>query len=361
MLGLIIPENIHLRFKSRSNDEVVVRNGKIQTGTIDKRAIGAEDGRLLDAIVQTNGPEEGAKFLNNFTRLTIAACTSLGFTTGIDDEDLSNDALEMIENANFEARQQVESELEKYAQSLDKKSKVEYETRPGRSVRETLEENIMMILDEGKQKAGEVARLELDKSGSTNAAVNMAISGARGSMDNLNMMAGSIGQAKVRGKRIERGYDDRVLPHFPRGERGAAEKGFIASSFKRGLQPTEFFMLSVSGRESLVDTAVRTSKSGYMQRRLINAMDDLKVYHDDMLSVRNTANRIIQFSYGEDGIDPSRGVHGSPFNIDVIVDTALGTEGGLEIQRDSYEREFDEEDMGAWEDMDTDSDIGGVE
>lgn len=86
-------------------------------------------------------------------------------------------------------------------------------------------------------------------------------------------------------------------------------------------------MLSVSGRESLVDTAVRTSKSGYMQRRLINAMDDLKVYEDDVRSVRNTADRIIQFQYGEDGIDPARGVHGSPFNIDVIVDAALGTSG----------------------------------
>jgi hypothetical protein len=79
-------------------------------------------------------------------------------------------------------------------------------------------------------------------------------------------------------------------------------------------------------------------------------MDDLKVFDDEMLSVRNTANRIIQVSYGEDGIDPSRGVHGSPFNIDVIVDAALGTSGGLEIDRDSYEREIVEEDLGAWED-----------
>jgi DNA-directed RNA polymerase subunit A' len=163
------------------------------------------------------------------------------------------------------------------------------------------------------------------------------------------MMAGSIGQAKVRGKRLERGYNERVLPHFRRGGRAAADRGFIASSFKRGLEPTEFFMLSISGRESLVDTAVRTAKSGYMQRRLINAMDDLKVYDDEMLSVRNTANRIIQFSYGEDGIDPSRGVHGSPFNIDVIVDEALGTEGATVVLRESKERDEKEEDFGGWE------------
>ena len=343
IISLIIPDNIHLRFRSRSNDDVVVKNGMVQ-GTLDKRAIGAEDGRLLDAIVQTNGPELGAKFLDDFTRLSIAACTSLGFTTGIDDEDLSAEALQSIKNANIEAGVLVQAALDEFG-----KDGRGYETRPGRTPRETLEEDIMVILDQGKQEAGDVAKNELAQSGSTNAAVNMAISGARGSMDNLNMMAGSIGQAKVRGKRLERGYNERVLPHFRRGGRAAADRGFISSSFKRGLEPTEFFMLSISGRESLVDTAVRTAKSGYMQRRLINAMDDLKVYDDSMLSVRNTANRIIQFSYGEDGIDPSRGVHGSPFNIDVIVDEALGTEGATVVERDSFEREEKEDDFGGIE------------
>ncbi|MDC3290270.1 hypothetical protein OAU85_00375 [Candidatus Poseidoniaceae archaeon] len=343
LISLIIPDNIHLRFRSRSNDDVVVKNGMVE-GTLDKRAIGAEDGRLLDAIVQTNGPELGAKFLDDFTRLSIAACTSLGFTTGIDDEDLSAEALQSIKNANIEAGVLVQAALDKFG-----KDGRGYETRPGRTPRETLEEDIMVILDQGKQEAGDVAKNELAQSGSTNAAVNMAISGARGSMDNLNMMAGSIGQAKVRGKRLERGYNERVLPHFRRGGRAAADRGFISSSFKRGLEPTEFFMLSISGRESLVDTAVRTAKSGYMQRRLINAMDDLKVYDDSMLSVRNTANRIIQFSYGEDGIDPSRGVHGSPFNIDVIVDEALGTEGATVVERDSFEREEKEDDFGGIE------------
>ncbi|MDA1130475.1 MAG: DNA-directed RNA polymerase subunit A' [archaeon] len=344
IISLIIPDDINIRFRSRSNDDVIIKDGKV-TGTLDKRAIGAEDGRLLDQIVQTKGPELGAKFLDDFTRLTIAACTSLGFTTGIDDEDLSAEALSGIEQANEDARQLVNAELEKFG-----KDGKNYETRPGRTTRETLEENIMVMLDEGKQAAGDIAKDELNQSGSTNAAVNMAISGARGSMDNLTMMAGSIGQAKVRGKRLERGYLDRVLPHFQRGGRGASERGFIDSSFKRGLRPTEFFMLSVSGRESLVDTAVRTSKSGYMQRRLINAMDDLKVTSDNMFSVRNTANRIIQFSYGEDGIDPSRGVHGSAFNIDVIVDDALGTEGKTIIERESFEHEVAEDDLGAWED-----------
>jgi len=96
-----------------------------------------------------------------------------------------------------------------------------------------------------------------------------------------------------------------------------------------------------------------------MQRRLINAMDDLKVYNDSMLSVRNTANRIIQFSYGEDGIDPSRGVHGSPFNIDVIVDEALGTEGATIDVRESKERDEKEEDFGGWEHDEPETPEGG--
>ena len=119
-------------------------------------------------------------------------------------------------------------------------------------------------------------------------------------------------------------------------------------------------MLSVSGRESLVDTAVRTSKSGYMQRRLINAMDDLKVFNDEKLSVRNTADRIIQFSYGEDGIDPSRGVHGKPFNIDVVVDEALGTDGPTKVSSDEYVDRGDKEfDLG-YDDGDSEAAAGGV-
>ena len=155
--------------------------------------------------------------------------------------------------------------------------------------------------------------------------VMMATSGARGSMDNLAMMAGSIGQPKVRGKRLERGYQDRVLAHFPRNSKGAQEKGFVGSSFKRGLEPTEFFMLSVSGRESLVDTAVRTAKSGYMQRRLINAMDDLKVVDDGMGSVRNTANKLFSSSMERMVLIQPEAVEG-PFDVTMVLDDALGGE-----------------------------------
>ena len=316
LFSLIIPGGFTLEYTSRSMNEVEIRDGNVLRGTLDKRAIGAEDGRLLDAVVQNHGTTVGAKFLNDMTKLTIGICTAMGFTTGIDDEDLPAEARELITLRNAEASDAVDAELEKFGKDGRK-----YETRPGRTPLETLEENILQILDQCKAETGTVAKEHL---ADNNPAVMMAVSGARGSMDNLAMMAGSIGQPKVRGKRLERGYNDRVLSHFRRGVKGAKEKGFVASSFKRGLEPTEFFMLSVSGRESLVDTAVRTSKSGYMQRRLINAMDDLKVWNDGQHSVRNTANRIIQFQYGEDGIDPCRSLKGEPVNVSQILDDVLG-------------------------------------
>jgi DNA-directed RNA polymerase subunit A' len=315
ILSLIVPTGFNLDYTSRSGDNVIVNQGKV-TGTIDKRGIGAEDGRLLDAVVQTHGSDVGAEFINRMTKMTIAICTSMGFTTGIDDEDLPPEAKAEIDAINKRASDAVDEELLKFG-----KDGRRYEARPGRTPMETLEENILTILDSGKGESGNVAKEFL---GDDNSAVLMATSGARGSMDNLAMMAGSIGQPKVRGKRLERGYQGRVLTHFQRGVKGAQEKGFVSSSFKRGLEPTEFFMLSVSGRESLVDTAVRTSKSGYMQRRLINAMDDLKVANDGMRSVRNTADRIIQFEYGEDRIDPARSRKGEPFDINQVLDDALG-------------------------------------
>tara|TARA_B100000686_G_C16800634_1_gene985717 strand:- start:1725 stop:4820 length:3096 start_codon:yes stop_codon:yes gene_type:complete len=315
IFSLLVSGGFSLNFKNRAGEEVQVSEGDV-SGSIDKRGIGAEDGRLLDAVVQTHGTDTGADFINKMTKMTIAICTALGFTTGIDDEDLPIEAKEEIDRINSQAGKDVDAELDKFGKDGRK-----YDPRPGRTPLETLEENILTILDAAKAETGNVAKAQLDD---LNSAVLMATSGARGSMDNLAMMAGSIGQPKVRGKRLERGYQERVLSHFPRKVKGAKEKGFVSSSFKKGLEPTEFFMLSVSGRESLVDTAVRTSKSGYMQRRLINAMDDLKVANDDMASVRNTANRIIQFEYGEDGTDPARSRKGSPFDVNQVLNDALG-------------------------------------
>ena len=175
-----------------------------------------------------------------------------------------------------------------------------------------------------RDEAGQIAGRHL---GMTNSAVIMARSGARGSMLNLSQMAGCIGQQAVRGERLSRGYWNRTLPHFKKGDLGAEAKGFVKNSYKSGLTPTEFFFHSMGGREGLVDTAVRTSRSGYMQRRLISALEDLKLKQDG--TVRNTADMIVQLYYGEDGIDPTRSVHGEAVDIDDILSEVLGDEADL--------------------------------
>jgi len=130
----------------------------------------------------------------------------------------------------------------------------------------------------------------------------MAKIGARGSLLNAIQMAAMVGQQAVRSKRLNRGYRGRTLPHFKRGDLGAGARGFVFGSFKTGLSPTEFFHHSMGGRESLVNTAIRTARSGYMQRRLINALQDMIVVSD--LSVRDSSGTVVQFRYGGDGLDP---------------------------------------------------------
>lgn len=235
-----------------------------------------------------------------------------GFTTSIEDEDIPETAKIEIRDILEDAKADVDDLINQYEDGT-------LAQHPGRSIEETLEVEIISRLGRSRSDSGLVAEKNL---GMENSAVIMAKSGARGSMMNLSQMAGSIGQQAVRGERIKRGYTNRTLPHFKPGDKGAEAHGFVKSCYKSGLNPTEFFFHSIGGREGLVDTAVRTSRSGYMQRRLINALDDLKVMRDG--TVRNTAGNIIQFDYGEDGVDPTRSYMGATVNIDDVILEYLG-------------------------------------
>jgi DNA-directed RNA polymerase subunit A' len=238
----------------------------------------------------------------------------IGFSFGIDDEDLSRTEYGQIRDLLDEAEQDVEKRIRIYNNG-------QLEPMPGRTAEETLEMQIMQVLGKARDKTGDIAGSHL---GLGNSAVVMAVSGARGSMLNLTQMAGCIGQQSVRGERIVRGYEGRTLPHFKKYDQGAGAHGFIRNSYKSGISPTEFFFHAIGGREGLVDTAVRTSQSGYLQRRLINALQDLKVAYDG--TVRTTGGRIIQFKYGEDGTDPTKSAFGDPVDVKGIVESVLKEE-----------------------------------
>ena len=172
---------------------------------------------------------------------------------------------------------------------------------PGKTLKETLEDRIMAILGETRKNAGNAAA---ENFAVDNPIMIMSRVGARGNILNVTQMSATVGQQAVRGGRILRGYRNKSLPHFKEEEIGIDARGFVRSSFREGLTPTEYFFHAMGGREALVDKGIRTAKSGYMQRRLINALQDLVVKEDE--TVRDSANNVVQFVYGEDGADPMK-------------------------------------------------------
>lgn len=120
---------------------------------------------------------------------------------------------------------------------------------------------------------------------------------------NVSQMVACVGQQIITGHRVPDGFQDRSLPHFPKRSKEPPSKGFVRNSFYSGLSATEFLFHAISGREGLVDTAVKTAETGYMQRRLMKALEDLSTQYD--LSVRNSTGGVVQFRYGDDGLDPA--------------------------------------------------------
>ncbi len=328
IFSMILPDQLNMVFHASSCQNcdtckkemcerdayVRIIDGILEAGTIDKKAIGAFDGQIVNRIIRHYSMRRAADFIDDLTKLSIRAIMFDGFSFGIDDEDLSKTEYSQIDEVLNAAASDVTRRIKIYEDG-------QLEPMPGRTVEETLEMQIMQVLGKARDQTGQIPGRHL---GLGNSAVVMAVSGARGSMLNLTQMAGCIGQQSVRGERIVRGYDDRTLPHFKKGDRGSDAHGFIAHSYKGGLNPTEFFFHAIGGREGLVDTAVRTSQSGYLQRRMINALQDLKVAYDG--TVRSTGGRIIQFQYGEDSTDPTKSAFGDPVDVKGIVESILKEE-----------------------------------
>lgn len=329
IFSLTLPKGLNLDFKAsfcKNCDQckreaceddayVTIRDGEIISGTIDAAAVGAFKGKITDRVIKEYGPTIGASFVDGMTQMAIRGIMLAGFSFGIDDEDIPKEAEAQISDVLNAARENVTKLIGAYQAG-------ELEPLPGRTLDETLEMRIMQTLGKARDNTGSIAGRYL---GIDNSGVVMAVSGARGSMLNLTQMAACVGQQSVRGERIRRGYEGRTLSHFRRGDLGAEAHGFVESSYKEGLNPTEFFFHAIGGREGLVDTAIRTSQSGYLQRRLINALQDLEVQYDG--TVKETRGIIVQFNYGEDGVDASKRDYASPENVHRIVQRVLKKEG----------------------------------
>jgi len=289
----ILPKDLNMSFIAQAGMKVVIENGMLKEGVIDKKAIGRESGKLLDRMERDYGPEEARKFIDRVSSLGIKFMEYTGFTVGLDDVEPSPETMEKI-RAELAAGETAAQEMIKqyHAGTI--------EILPGRNAFSSFESQMLKHLSNVTDAVGKIIAGSVVE----NNAIVMARSGARGSITHLSQLAGCVGQERVLGERIKRGYRGRTLPHFLVGDLSPVAHGFVANAFKRGLTPFEFFFDSLSGREGLMDKSLRTRHSGYLERRLMNAMQDLKVEYDG--TVRDNRKIIIQFMPGEDGVDPSK-------------------------------------------------------
>src|SRR3989344_9237736 len=172
---------------------------------------------------------------------------------------------------------------------------------PGLTAKETLERMILQLLNQLRDKIGDNVYQSISEKNST---ILMVKSGAKGNTLNIAQMAACVGQQALRGSRISDGYKGRTLSSFKRNSLSPSSRGYIYGGYRTGLSPTEYFFHAMTGRDSLMDTGLRTPKSGYLYRRLSNALQDLRVEYDE--TIRDSNNNIIEFKYGDDNIDVSR-------------------------------------------------------
>jgi len=316
VFSVILPEDFNFEGKSKmfnKNPEdpdsiVKIVNGKLITGVLDSSNLGAGSGLLLRTLHKKYGQDQIIIFLRMINGLGIEVLTKYGFTSKLSDIDLGKEARSNVDKAlNLAEADVVKLIADFHAGTLD--------LLPGRSIEETLELRILERLNKARNESGKIVEVAASQTSNT---MVMIRSGARGNIINVAQMAACVGQQALRGGRISKGYQDRSLSCFKRNDLGAKARGFIRNGFKSGLRPQEMFFMAMTGRDSLMDTALRTPKSGYLYRRLANAMQDLKVEYD--FTVRDASGKIVQFNYGEDGLDVSK-TEGGRINIKNIIES----------------------------------------
>lgn len=272
---------------------VAIENGSVKFGAIDASSVGAMKGKIIKVMDGVVDNDTIRKFIDNAGRLGVAYLSKRGFSIGISDLDLTKSAQKSVE-------EEIDSCIKNVNKLVEKYKKGELHTLPGMTTKQSLEAQIMNTLSNGVSAVSEIVSDTIKE----NDILNMAFSGAKGSLVNTTQMAALIGQETILGKRIKKGYTRRTLSHIKHGDLSPMAKGFVSRGFKNGLTPFELFWNIMNGREGLMDKSLRTRKSGYMQRRLVNALQDLKVLKDG--TVRNAYGELVQFVCGEDGIDPSK-------------------------------------------------------
>ncbi len=276
------------------NDSVEIKDGQVVKGKLNKTLFGSEDGELIKELEKEVGINETFNIIKKVFNLGIKYISDKGITISVNDLDLDKSVIEAGEEIIKKAEKKTEEIIEQY-------NKGEIERIPGKTEEESREIKILLTLNEVRTKIGEIVKKEFPADNPVN---HMIMSGGGGNIINITQMACCVGQQALWAKRIDIGYDKRTLSFFKQGDLSPKARGFIKSSFIRGLRPDEFFFGAITGRDSLMDTALRTPKSGYLYRRLANALQDLRVEYDG--TIRDSNNNVIQYKYGDDGLEVSK-------------------------------------------------------
>ncbi|MBU1987897.1 MAG: hypothetical protein KKD94_00235 [Nanoarchaeota archaeon] len=264
-------------------------------GTINgSNTFGAEDGEMVKLIDKEFGREIAVDSISKAFTLGTVYLSRKGYTLSLHELDVHEKVKEITKEIIAKAEKKTLEVIEDY--EADR-----LESMPGKTMEETRETKIMQILNSVRTDVSDVVKSHFPAEGSIN---KMIKSGSGGSMLNVTQMGCCVGQQSLWNKRISFGYSDRTLAFFKKNDLKPEARGFIKSSFLKGLKPSEFFFGAITGRDALMDTALRTPKSGYLYRRLVSALQDLKVEYDG--TVRDASENIVQFSYGEDGKDVAK-------------------------------------------------------
>lgn len=273
--------------KSDKVKKVIIEYGILKQGQVDKSV----SGKIVHAIHSDYGSKQVERYMNDLQIIISRYLIKSGFSVGVSDlvvhPDIVNKNREAIKKA---VTDEIELAKRVHLNILDDVAGNLSEVYEGKvsTIGNTLDKQVI---------ANTVNTLDYN----SNRILFMVTSGAKGSDTNIKQMMCCLGQQNIDGGRVPIGFTDRTLPHYPKYENGMESRGFIAHNFFEGLNPMEFYFHAMSGREGLIDTAVKTASSGYLQRRLVKTMEDLKTYHD--YTIRDNSNEIIEFIYGNDGFD----------------------------------------------------------
>ena len=275
-LSMIMPEDLQYKQpKAMINEqlnEVCIKDGNILYGQFGKKILGRSQGSLIHIIWLDFGPDVCINFLNKLQLGVHRWFSEQGFSIGVGD---------------FIASKETQIKIEKeYQEAIKEASTL------------TKESDINQCLNRARNGMGRAAS---DTMGRDNFLYRMVSSGVKGSMMNILQIMAMVGQQNSGGKRIQTSIAGKTLPCFKAGDNSPAARGMVRNPYMAGLTPYEFFFTGIVGRDGLINTAINTAVTGYIQRRLIKAMETCRTEWDG--SVRDANGAIITFQYGEDGFD----------------------------------------------------------